>query len=134
MYDSALVTDYNTSGNPIQTYLVDLSSLQERANLEVLVVFAGILLVLMMALTVERNRELVLQGRQLKFQAEHDALTGLFNRTTSEQVLADRFHKTSSKRCCLSTWMALLTSTIAWACKWVTAYSSAGAAVRSCGW
>ncbi|MRJ41297.1 MULTISPECIES: putative bifunctional diguanylate cyclase/phosphodiesterase [Idiomarina] len=93
LYDSALVTDYNTSGNPIQTYLVDLSSLQERANLEVLVVFAGILLVLMMALTVERNRELVLQGRQLKFQAEHDALTGLFNRTTSEQVLADRFHK-----------------------------------------
>ena len=92
LYESALNTNF-TENTPIFSYLYDLSDLQSRSNLQVLVTLAGIAVVMFLALTVERNRELVVQGRQLRFQAEHDALTGLFNRTTIEQMIADRFHK-----------------------------------------
>lgn len=92
LYESALNTSF-TENTPIFSYLYDLSDLQSRSNLQVLVTLAGIAVVMFLALTVERNRELVVQGRQLRFQAEHDALTGLFNRTTIEQMIADRFHK-----------------------------------------
>lgn len=92
LYESSLNTSF-TKDTPIFAYLYDLSELQSRSNLQVLITLAGMAIVLFLALTVERNRELVVQGRQLKFQAEHDALTGLFNRTTIEQMIADRFHK-----------------------------------------
>lgn len=92
LYESELDTDY-TQNTPIFSYLYDLSELQSRSNLQVLVTLAGMAIVLFLALTVERNRELVVQGRQLRFQAEHDALTGLYNRTTIENMIADRFHK-----------------------------------------
>ncbi|RUO61704.1 putative bifunctional diguanylate cyclase/phosphodiesterase [Pseudidiomarina marina] len=92
LYESALQTEF-TSGTPIYSYMYDLKEMQGRANLQTLVTFAGIAIVLFSALTIERNRELVVQGRQLRFQAEHDALTGLYNRTTIERMIADRFHK-----------------------------------------
>lgn len=92
LYESSLETEF-TTGTPIYSYMYDLQEMQARANLQILVTLAGIAIVLFMALTIERNRELVVQGRQLRFQAEHDALTGLYNRTTIEHMIADRFHK-----------------------------------------
>jgi diguanylate cyclase (GGDEF)-like protein len=92
LFESSLDTDF-TTGTPIYSYMYDLKDMQARANLQTLVSLAGIAIVLFLALTIERNRELVVQGRQLRFQAEHDALTGLYNRTTIERMIADRFHK-----------------------------------------
>jgi len=93
LYESSLDTEF-TSGTPIYSYMYDLSEMQARANLQTLVSFAGIAIVLFLALTIERNRELVVQGASAAFfRAEHDALTGLYNRTTIERMIADRFHK-----------------------------------------
>ncbi|SDB20063.1 diguanylate cyclase (GGDEF) domain-containing protein [Pseudidiomarina indica] len=91
LYQGKMVTEYIID-RPVYSFMYDLTDLQARALLQMLISVAGIIIVLFMALTVERNRELVIQGRQLKFQAEHDALTGLYNRTTIENAIADRFH------------------------------------------
>lgn len=91
LHQSQMVTDHMIP-RPVYAFIYDLSDLQSRALLQMLISVAGIIIVLFMSLTVERNRELVIQGRQLRFQAEHDALTGLYNRTTIENTIADRFH------------------------------------------
>lgn len=76
---------------PMQAYLTDVSSLQRTANLQSTIIFGGILMILFLALVLERNRSIVLQGKQLKFQAEHDTLTGLLNRNSFERRLAHQF-------------------------------------------
>ncbi|WP_417656259.1 putative bifunctional diguanylate cyclase/phosphodiesterase [Pseudidiomarina aestuarii] len=92
LHGDALNTPYS-AGTPIVAYMIDLTDMQAMANLQVLVAIAGIGLVMLVSLTIERNRTLMSQGRQLKFQAEHDALTGLFNRTTIERHLNERFNQ-----------------------------------------
>ncbi|HET8816783.1 MAG TPA: bifunctional diguanylate cyclase/phosphodiesterase [Pseudidiomarina sp.] len=92
LHGDALNTPYS-AGTPIVAYMIDLSDMQAMANLQVLVAIAGIGLVMLVSLTIERNRTLISQGHQLKFQADHDALTGLFNRTTIERHLNARFNQ-----------------------------------------
>ncbi len=91
LHKGVLTTKQNREGVPVHVYMVDLSQMQGRANLEIMLSLIGIVLVLLMALTIERNSELIKQGRLLKFQAEHDELTGLLNRDTVEKHLGVRF-------------------------------------------
>ncbi|RUO70865.1 putative bifunctional diguanylate cyclase/phosphodiesterase [Pseudidiomarina salinarum] len=88
---SSELTTRFSSGTPIYSYLYDLSELQSIANLQILIVVAGLGLVLLVVLAVERNTTLEEQGDQLQYQAEHDALTGLLNRNSIEKHLADHF-------------------------------------------
>src|SRR5690554_7297979 len=83
---------YHMIPRSVYAFIYYLSDLQSRALLQMLISVAGITIVLFMSLTVERNRELGIQGRELRFQAEHDALTGLYNRTTIEDTLGGRVH------------------------------------------
>lgn len=57
-----------------------------------LIVVGGIGLVLLVVLAVERNVTLEVQGRQLLYQAHHDALTGLMNRSSIEAYIGTHFH------------------------------------------
>lgn len=92
LHGGQLSTDYST-GTPIYSYLYDLRGMQGTANLQVLIVLAGMGLVLLVVLAVERNTTLEDQGARLKYQAEHDALTGLLNRNSIERFIAKRFNE-----------------------------------------
>ncbi|WP_127346682.1 putative bifunctional diguanylate cyclase/phosphodiesterase [Pseudidiomarina mangrovi] len=92
LHGGQLSTDYS-SGTPIYSYLYDLRDMQGTANLQVLIVLAGMGLVLLVVLAVERNATLEDQGARLKYQAEHDALTGLLNRNSIERFIAKRFNE-----------------------------------------
>lgn len=83
---------YYSKGIPTVAYLYRLDSLQRTANLQMLIVVGGIGLVLLVVLVVERNVSLVQQGKQLFYQAHHDALTGLWNRNSIERYIGDQFH------------------------------------------
>ena len=92
LHGGQLTTDY-THGVPVFSYLYDLRAMQGTANLQVLIVLAGMGLVLLVVLAVERNSTLEDQGARLKYQAEHDALTGLLNRNSIERFIAKRFNE-----------------------------------------
>ena len=85
------VDGVNSSGIPMRAYLTDSSALQRVSNLQSTIIVGGIVVVLLLALALERNRRILSQGKQLRFQAEHDALTGLRNRASFEKQLATHF-------------------------------------------
>ncbi len=85
---------YYSTDVPTEAYLYRLDSLQETSNLQMLIVVGGIGLVLLVVLAVERNVSLEQQGRQLFYQAHHDALTGLWNRDSIETYIGSKFHET----------------------------------------
>ncbi|RUO56215.1 hypothetical protein CWI70_05550 [Pseudidiomarina homiensis] len=93
LYDSEL-SMYYSSGVPTEAYLYRLDTLQETSNLQMLIIVGGIGLVLLVVLAVERNVSLEVQGRQLFYQAHHDALTGLWNRASIEQYIGSKFYET----------------------------------------
>lgn len=93
LYDSEL-SMYYSSGVPTEAYLYRLDTLQETSNLQMLIIVGGIGLVLLVVLAVERNVSLELQGRQLFYQAHHDALTGLWNRASIEEYIGSKFYET----------------------------------------
>ncbi|MGQ4276424.1 putative bifunctional diguanylate cyclase/phosphodiesterase [Pseudidiomarina sp. E22-M8] len=83
---------YYSKGAPVMAYLYKLDNLQETSNLQMLIVLGGISLVLLVVLAVERNVTLEVQGKQLFYQAHHDALTGLMNRSSIEEYIGRHFH------------------------------------------
>ena len=93
LYSSTL-SMYYSSGIPTEAYLYRLDTLQETSNLQMLIIVGGIGLVLLVVLAVERNVSLEVQGRQLFYQAHHDALTGLWNRSSIEQYIGTKFYET----------------------------------------
>lgn len=90
LYESTMDL-YYADGVPTQAYLFRLEKLQETSNLQMLIVVGGIGLVLLVVLAVERNVSLEVQGKQLFYQAHHDALTGLWNRTSIENYIGRHF-------------------------------------------
>lgn len=92
LYSSEL-SMYYSSGIPTTAYLYRLDTLQETSNLQMLIIVGGIGLVLLVVLAVERNVSLEVQGRQLFYQAHHDALTGLWNRASIEQYIGSKFYE-----------------------------------------
>lgn len=83
---------YYSKGIPTVAYLYRLDNLQGTANLQILIIVCGIGLVLLVVLAVERNVSLEQQGKQLLYQAHHDALTGLWNRSSIERHIGEQFH------------------------------------------
>ncbi|CAB0151259.1 putative signaling protein [Pseudidiomarina piscicola] len=91
---SEVINMYYSQEIPATAYLYKLDSLQETSNLQMLVVVGGIGLVLLVVLAVERNSTLEIQSRQLSYQAHHDALTGLMNRSSIEHYIGEHFYAT----------------------------------------
>ncbi|MDN7134606.1 putative bifunctional diguanylate cyclase/phosphodiesterase [Pseudidiomarina terrestris] len=93
LLDTSNVNLYHTQDVPVMAYLYQLDNLQETSNLQMLIVVGGIGLVLLVVLAVERNVTLEVQGKQLFYQARHDGLTGLMNRSSIEEYIGKHFHE-----------------------------------------
>ncbi len=71
----------------LRGFLTDTTELRRAANLYTLVVGGGWILCILLVISLENAAILRSQRAQLQFQASHDRLTGLANRTVLEEVL-----------------------------------------------
>ncbi|TRW49018.1 bifunctional diguanylate cyclase/phosphodiesterase [Aliidiomarina halalkaliphila] len=73
----------------LRGYLTNTTELRRAANLYTLVVGGGWILCVLLVISLENAAILRSQRAQLQFQASHDRLTGLANRTVLEEILGN---------------------------------------------